>query len=59
MAVVVQKLLLDGGHLHEPEPVLVDLLQGIRTRNEQVNKHLNAQVICAYRGIEGTLKLLG
>jgi len=37
MAVVVQKLLLDGGHLHEPEPVLVDLLQGIRTRNEQVD----------------------
>ena len=55
MAVVVQKLLLDGGHLHEPEPVLVDLLQGIRTRNEQVNKHLIARVNCAYRG---TLKLL-
>ena len=37
MAVVVQRMLEDGAKLHEPEPVHVNLIQGIRTRNEQAS----------------------
>ena len=36
MARVVQKFLSEGRQLHEPETVQVNLLQGIRTKNEQV-----------------------
>ena len=38
MARVVQKLQMDGHHLHEPEPVHLSLMQGIRSKNEQVTR---------------------
>jgi len=37
MARVVQKLQMDGLHLHEPEPVHLSLMQGIRSKSEQVD----------------------
>ena len=36
MARILQKFIAEGRQLHEPETVQVNLLQGIRTKNEQV-----------------------
>ena len=36
MARILQKFIGEGRQLHEPETVQVNLLQGIRTKNEQV-----------------------
>ena len=36
MAKVIQKLLSDGKHLHDPESIQLCLEPGIRSRSEQV-----------------------
>ena len=38
MARIIQHFIADGRQLHEPEIVQLTLTQGIRTKNEQVQK---------------------